>query len=154
MQLHAIEAGRLGILGTPAELLDDARKLVEHQRPRRYHLLRPFGREHLALRSYCRRRDRKLAAVEIRMRDASDMPKLEEDFAAGAMHRFRNSPPTGNLLGGMDARHSDIADTLRADLRRFGDNQSGGGALGIVGCSGRVRDVALDRAAARHRRHH
>src|SRR5262249_51006492 len=85
MQFDAVEAGRLAILGTPAELLDNARKLVERQRPRRDHLLRALGREHLALRGYCRGRDRKLAAVEIRMRDASDMPKLEEDFAAGAV---------------------------------------------------------------------
>jgi vancomycin aglycone glucosyltransferase len=49
----AVEAGGLGILGTPAELFDDARELVERQRPRRHHLLRALGREHLALRGYC-----------------------------------------------------------------------------------------------------
>jgi len=154
MQLDAVEAGRFGILGTPPELFDDARKLAERQRARRHHLLRTPGREHLTLRSYCRGRDRKLAVVEIRVRDASDMPELEKDFAARTMHRFGNSRPTGNLLAGMDARHADIADTLGADLRRFGDDQSRGGALGVVGCGGRVRDVVLKRAAAGHRRHH
>ena len=76
------------------------------------------------------------------------------DFAAGVMHRVGNSRPTGSLLGGMNARRADLADALRADLRRFGDDQAGGSALRIVGCGDGVRDVALDRAAARHRRHH
>ena len=154
MQLDAVEAGRFGILGTPPELFDDARKLAERQRARRHHLLRTPGREHLTLRSYCRGRDRKLAVVEIRVRDASDMPELEKDFAARTMHRFGNSRPTGNLLAGMDARHADIADTLGADLRRFGDDQSRGGALHVVGGGERIRDIAVDRAAACHRRHH
>jgi hypothetical protein len=82
------------------------------------------------------------------------MPQLKKDLAVGAMHRVGNFRPTGNLLGGMNARRADITDALRADLRRFGDDQAGGGALGVIGCGDGVRDVALDRAAARHRCHH
>jgi hypothetical protein len=55
-------------------LFDDAWELGERQRARRHHLLWALGREHLALRGYWRGRHRKLAAVEIRVRDAPDMP--------------------------------------------------------------------------------
>src|SRR4029077_14191334 len=62
--------------------------------------------------------------------------------------------PTYDLLGGMDAGRAEIANTLRTDLRCFGYDQSGRGTLGIICRRYRVRDVALDRASARHRCHH
>ena len=77
MQLDTVEAGSLGIFGTFAELFDDARKLVQRQRAWRYHLLRPLGGEHLALRGYGRRCHRELAAMKVRMGNTPDMPELQ-----------------------------------------------------------------------------
>ena len=74
VQLDAIEAGSLGILGISAELFDDAWKLGKRQGPQGHHLLRIFGGEHLSLCRCCRWFDQKRAAVEIRMRNASNMP--------------------------------------------------------------------------------
>ena len=92
--------------------------------------------------------------MEIRMRDAADMPELGEDRAADAMHRVGDVLPARDLLGRVDAGRADIADALRADLRALGDHQAGGGALHVVGGGQRVRDIAFKRAAARHRRQH
>ena len=88
------------------------------------------------------------------MRYAADMPELREDLSARAMHRVGDRRPARDLLGGMNARGADIADALRAHLAGLGDDQAGGGALGVIGGGQRVRDIAFDRAAARHRRHH
>jgi hypothetical protein len=49
---------------------------------------------------------------------------------------------------------SDVTHALRAHLRGFGDDQPGRGALGVIGGRERIWHVAIDGAAARHRRHH
>jgi hypothetical protein len=54
----------------------------------------------------------------------------------------------------MDAGRTDVADTLRAHLRGLGDDQARSGALGVIGGGERIRHIAVERAAARHRRHH
>jgi hypothetical protein len=87
------------------------------------------------------------------MRHAADVPELREDLSARAMHRVGHGLPARHLLGGMDARRADVADALWAHLHRLGDDQPGGGALGVVGRGERIRHVAVGCAAARHRRH-
>src|SRR6187401_2748492 len=54
----------------------------------------------------------------------------------------------------MYAGRSNVADALRADLRPFRDQQTGGGPLRVVDRGKRVGDVTGERATARHRRHH
>ena len=50
------------------------------------------------------------------MRDASDVPKLQEDAAATRVHGFRHILPAFDLLGRMNARGRLIALPVRADL--------------------------------------
>jgi hypothetical protein len=88
------------------------------------------------------------------MRNATDMPELSEDLATGRMHRVGDPFPAGNLFGGMNAGGADIPDALRADLRGLGDDQTGAGALDIIVRRERIGHIALERAAACHRRHH
>src|SRR5215218_1328163 len=88
------------------------------------------------------------------MRYAADMPELGEDLAAGTMHRLGDRAPTRDLLGRMNARGADIADSLRAHLRRLGHDQAGGRALSVVSRGKWIRHIPFDRAATSHRGHH
>src|SRR5436190_14058453 len=88
------------------------------------------------------------------MRDAADMPQLEEYPAAGGVDGICDAFPAGDLLVAVNARRARIADALRRYLRRFADDQSGAGALGIIGRIERPRRVAAAGPVAGHRRHH
>src|SRR3546814_6249272 len=55
--------------------------------------------------------------LETRMRDAADMPKLEEDGAAFRMDRGGHLAPALDLLRGIDAGRRGIALPRRHDLR-------------------------------------
>jgi hypothetical protein len=57
------------------------------------------------------------------MRHAPDMPKLDEDRAAGVMDGVGDAPPARDLRVGINAGRMDIALTLLRDLRRFADDQ-------------------------------
>jgi hypothetical protein len=81
------------------------------------------------------------------------MPKLQEDAAARAMDSVGHLPPALDLGVGVDARRPRIAHAFRRHLRRLGDDQPGGGALLIVLCVKRGRNIAGAGAVARHRRH-
>jgi hypothetical protein len=61
------------------------------------------------------------------------MPELGEDLAAGRMNGIGDALPAGQLLRGVNSRRTDVADALRADLRPFGNDQPGRGALCIIG---------------------
>src|SRR5262245_29097146 len=99
MQLDAVEAGGLGVLSSLAELLHDAGNLVGGQRTWRGNLHPAILREGFAFDRQRRRRNRQLAAVEIRMRDPPDMPELSKDRPARRMHRVGHSLPACDLLG-------------------------------------------------------
>src|SRR5215469_6592092 len=88
------------------------------------------------------------------MRNAADVPKLEEYPAAGRVHGRGDAFPAGDLLGAVNTRSARIADPLRRYLRRLGDDQSGAGALGIVGGIKRPGRIAWAGPIAGHRRHH
>jgi hypothetical protein len=66
------------------------------------------------------------------MGDAPDMPQLKEDTAALGMDGVGNPAPTLDLGVAVDAGGVDVTLPFRNDLRRLGDQQSGGGALGII----------------------
>ena len=53
------------------------------------------------------------------MRDAADMPKLQEHPAAGGVHGISDGFPAGDLFGAVNAGRAGIADALRRDLRGF-----------------------------------
>src|SRR4051812_42998047 len=82
------------------------------------------------------------------------MPQLRENLPTRAMHGVSNCLPPRNLLRRVNTWRPDIADTLRTDLRSLGDDQPGGRALSVIRRSKRIWNVALERAAARHRRHY
>src|SRR3546814_13685883 len=87
------------------------------------------------------------------MRDAADMPKLEEDGAAFRMDRGGHLAPALDLLRGIDAGRRGIALPRRHDLRRLGDKETARRrALGIIfGVEFAWNIVGLTRAHARQR---
>jgi hypothetical protein len=66
------------------------------------------------------------------MGNPSDMPELQEDVAAFAVHRVHNPPPGCNLTRGVDPGRVDISLPHRRDLRGLSDDQSGRGTLRVV----------------------
>jgi hypothetical protein len=92
--------------------------------------------------------------MKVWMGDPPHMPQLRENPAAGAVDGVGDRLPTGHLLGRMDARRSDVADTLPTRLSRLGDDQPRRCTLRVIGRGKRIWDIVLDRAAARHRSHH
>src|SRR5580692_9048147 len=82
------------------------------------------------------------------------MPLVVHAPPAGAMHRVGDELPAGHLLGAVDARRARIGDALRRDLGGFADDQSGAGALRVIGGVEFSRHIAGPGAVARHRRHH
>src|SRR6202043_2290937 len=68
--------------------------------------------------------------------------------------RVSDKLPAGHLLDAVDARRARIGDALRRDLGGFTDDQSGTGALRVIGGVERGRHIARPGAVACHRRHH
>jgi len=89
------------------------------------------------------------------MRDAADMPELEEDDAALGVHRIRHLAPAGDLRVGIDARRRRIAAAVREHRRGFGDEQAAlRRALAVIFGVERPRRKALALGPhARQRRH-
>ena len=155
MDLDSIEAGRLGLGGGTAEVLDQRRDLGGLESARRlegFHAL--FGVD-LAGRADCRGRHWQ-AAIGLRQRvgDTPDVPQLQEDLAVLGMNGLRHAQPAGHLFGAVDARRPGIPLALRRDLRGLGNDQTGTGALRVVARVQGVGHVARCGAAARQRRHH
>jgi hypothetical protein len=83
-----------------------------------------------------------------------DVPELDDDLAAGRVHRVGDLAPAGDLRVGIEARRPQIALALPRDLRGFGDDQAGPGALAVIFHVEIVRRVGARRGAvARQRRH-
>src|SRR3981081_3497948 len=66
------------------------------------------------------------------MRDAPDMPKLDEDAATAFMHAIGHLAPTGGLLRRIDARCVLITLALLRHLACLSDEEAGGRALAVI----------------------
>lgn len=60
------------------------------------------------------------------------MPDLVEDTAASIVNRIGDRPPPPGLFLSVDAGRKHIAGGLLRDLSGFGNQQAGGGPLGII----------------------
>ena len=154
MDLDAVETGCFGIDCRAAVLLDDARDLGRFQGARCHHRYEAIIGIGLTLRLDGRRRHRQCATeLDRGMRDAPDVPQLQEDFTAGRMHRIGNVLPGVHLRVAINARRKDIPLALRGNLGGFGDDQSGAGALHVVFGRQITGDVIFLGAATCERRH-
>jgi hypothetical protein len=70
------------------------------------------------------------------------------------MHCLRDVFPCGDLFRGVQAWRTGVAFRLEGDLRCFGHNQAGAGALRIILSHQRRRNIArFDAAQTRQRSH-
>src|SRR3546814_13724662 len=105
MKFDAIETGGAGIARAGPVGLDEIGDLRGFESARRLERdLAPGRVEMIAGRGNRRRCDGERASrLETRMRDAADMPKLEEDGAAFRMDRGGHLAPALDPLRGIDA---------------------------------------------------
>jgi hypothetical protein len=88
------------------------------------------------------------------MRDAADMPDLDEDAPAALMHAIGDLAPACDLLLRIDAGRVLIALALLRDLAGFRDQETRGRALAVIIHCERARHHARRHCAvARQRRH-
>src|SRR5215472_15983384 len=89
------------------------------------------------------------------MGNAADMPDLVEDAAAVRVHALGHLAPAFDLVLRIDTWRVLVALALLRNLGRFGDYETGGGALPVILGRERARHHAgRRRAVARHRRLH
>jgi hypothetical protein len=137
VDLDAVEAGGKRVLrGLPVGIdharnfgcLKRARRLVDH----RLAVRRPglqIGRD----RDRRWRHRQHAAGLERGMRDASDMPELEEDHAAPGVNGIDHLTPARDLLLGINTGNAGAAKTRRHHGRGLGDQQSARRrALGVI----------------------
>ena len=90
VDFDAIEAGRNGVRGRLPEIVHDPRKLVELQRAGLRHVDEAVVDERLGRGPDRRgRHGRGAVLLQVDMRDAADMPELQEDPAALGVHGGR-----------------------------------------------------------------
>lgn len=66
------------------------------------------------------------------VRHPPHVPELRKNNAASLVNGPGRQLPAGNLLSGMQARRPGVSLSLRRDLRRLRDDQSGAGALAVI----------------------
>ena len=94
-----------------------------------------------------------LAVEEVGVGDAADVPDLREDVAACVVDGCGDGLPGFDLLLRPEAGDVGVADAQGVDGSAFGDDEAGGGALGVVvGHDGRG-DVVGGAAQAGERGH-
>src|SRR5450432_551558 len=95
-----------------------------------------------------------MVVLQIDMRNAPDMPELDEDASAALVHAVRHLAPARDLFFGVDAGGVLIALALLRNLARFGDQEPCGGALAVILDRQWIGYQAYDRAVAGQGRHH
>ena len=117
MQFDAVEAGPFRILGRAFVVRDDVGDFRDVERARRRGVGEAAFHEGLRPRRDRRGRHRSLSArLQRRVRHAPDVPELDDDLAAGRVHRVGDLAPAFDLRVGIDSRRPQIALALPRDL--------------------------------------
>jgi hypothetical protein len=152
--LDPVETGLAGQLRGVPIVRDDARDLLDTERAGRHHVDHPSSGVDLPGRLYRRGRNRQgTAFLQVGVRNAADMPELDEDLAVLRMHGIGDLLPAGDLCVAVNPRGLDITLALRRDLRRLADDQAGARPLSIISCHQWRRHIAGTRTAACQWRH-
>src|SRR5699024_2271366 len=107
MQLDAVKAGADCILAGTDVLAHARLDLPRRQSARHACRLETLRRVGLAAGIDGRGRDRRLAVVKVRMRDAPDVPKLQENVPTARVHGLGHLPPALDLGRGVNAGRID-----------------------------------------------
>jgi hypothetical protein len=154
VDLDAIEAGFLGEAGAPDVLRHDTGNLFDVQGTRDDVVSHLLTRPELTLRLDGGRGDGEFTVrLVVRVRDAADVPELQEDAAALGVHGGGDLLPTRDLLVRVDARGVRVTMAAGRDCGGLGDDQAGAGALGVVFGHQVRRDVGTFGPATGQRGH-
>src|SRR5260370_24397058 len=137
------------------KIFDDPRDFIKRQRARLGDIGEGAADKGLALGADRRRRDRR-AAIRLQrgVRNAPDMPDLDEDAAAMLMHAVRYFSPARHLLFGIDSARALITLALLRNLARLGDQEPCGCALPVIfDCQWAGYHARRNGAVAGERRH-
>ncbi len=146
VDLDEVEAGVAGVDRRAAEVLEQARDLVQLERAgggavgARRDAVLAADRGAVAVRRSAGRH-REPVLVEGLVGDPADVPQLGGDPTAGGVDRVGDRAPAGDLLVVVDAGGVHVALALGADLSAFGDDQAGARALDVVLLHQLVGDV-------------
>lgn len=132
VDLDAIEAGTLRVFGGAAELLDDEGNLAGFESAWGDEGFLWTDEGDVAGGSDGAGRDGEFAMEESGVGDAADVPDLLEDAAAVGVNCGGDGLPGLDLLLGPDAGDLSVANAHGGDGGAFGDDEAGGGALGVV----------------------
>ena len=113
VDFDAVEPCALGVLGAAAIFGNDAGNFAEIERARHDVVAHRAHQADVAFRRDGAGRDRQCASEIVGMRDASDMPELQEDGPTCRVHGFRDALPARDLFLRPDARRIGIADAHR-----------------------------------------
>nr|GEZ30768.1 hypothetical protein [Tanacetum cinerariifolium] len=136
---HAVVApdvdDRLGDLQRqPGAVFDRAAVWVGTLRAGHRHRDEAVGRVGVAFGLNGGRRDRSFfVGLQVDAGEPAHMPELTNDFAAGRVYGIGDGAPASDLRFAPDPGGCRIAAPLGRDVGGFGDDQPGGGALGVVG---------------------
>ncbi len=154
VQLHPVEPGLLGVFRGVAIIGHDPRDFLEPERARRFVILAPFERMGMARSLGSAGRNRRVAAKKQRMDQPTHVPHLQNDLATFLVNGLGDRFPALDLLVAPDTRSGGPAEAFDADSGRFADDQTGAGALAVIGDHHVVGNrTGLGRAATRQRCH-
>ena len=154
MDLDAVEAGFLGEAGALDVFGDDAGDLFDVQGTGDDVVGHLLAGPDLALRLDGRGGDGQFAIrLVVGVRNAADVPELQENAPALGVDRGGDLLPTGDLLVGVDAWGIRVAMAAGRDRGRLSDDQAGAGALGVIFGHQVRRDVGPFGATTGQRSH-
>ena len=154
MDLDAVETGFLGEAGALDVFGDDAGDLLDAKRTGNDVVGHLLAGPDLALGLDGGRGDGQFAVrLVVRVRNATDMPELQEDAAALGVDCGCDLLPARDLFVGIDARGVRIAMAAGRDCGGLGDDQARAGALGVVFGHQVRRDIGALGAATSQRCH-
>ena len=85
--------------------------------------------------------------------DAADVHELDGDAAAFGVDGVDDVGPGFDLFGGVDGGGAGVAEAGIGGCDAFGEDEAGGGALGVILFDESIRGVVLDGAGAGHGGH-
>ena len=154
MDLDAVEAGFLGKARPFDVFSDDARNLFKREGTRGHVVGHLFTRPDLALWLDGGRCNRQFAVeLEGRVRNATDMPELQENAATFGVHGGGDLLPARDVFGSVDPRGVRVTMTTRRNRGGLGDDQAGARTLAIILGHQVRRDVGTFGATTGQRSH-
>src|SRR5258708_39055983 len=148
VQFDSIETGGKRIFSPSSVVFDNRGNFIELEGARRHKRFLRANQAHVAVRRYCARRNGTCAVKIQRIRHATDMPQLQNDSSSRDVDSIGHPFPARDLFFRPDPWGIRIPDARRRDRSRFGNNQTGAGALLVVFSHQFIGNASIARSAS------